>query len=448
VLSNLVLQLGHHLTKKLAKRLLSYFLKDNTMKKRIVLLLLIILFFWFGCQHEQEKKESPLTTDWCNDDTKANVDFLSYSSGSFNLHYLPGTAAEREQEEILDKRNSALVHILETLEIQEDRIIDIYMVPNRLCAKAHHIKTGAAFPWKAYIQVLYMDQPQTFERIHYGHEVTHIAAYNIDPDHLYHFRILEEGLAVFLDGSGRNNHQVFVQECFAFKLDLETAIQLNQEDVLCRSYAKAASFIQNLFEISSDADIFKAFYSGCYMFYSWEETPLGPDNQYLNAQKLIQLIDSQLRENYGITMNQFNKQWLTKLTPLAENGPIYLPADDIAEIQQLFAIRDQAISENNPELYRSTMEGFYCDILTDSERMLIAQFATHGLPPVKSNLIEVFDLGIRNCPYALAFFEKNINGIIETFKAYLERHAVGWRFLYVEDEPGRGDSYLILNQRR
>jgi hypothetical protein len=414
------------------------------MKKRVVLIILFILALGFGCKHEQEKKESPLTTDWCNDDTKANVDFLSYSSGSFNLHYLPGTAAERDREEILDKRNSALVNILETLQVQEDRIIDIYMVPNRRCAMAHNIRTGAAFPWKADIHVLYLDQPQTYERIHYGHEVTHIAAFHIDPDHLYHFRILEEGLAEFLDRSGRNYHQSFVQECFAYKLDLQTAVQLNEDDVLCRSYAKAASFIQNLFDISPDAEQFKAFYKGCYMFYSWDETPLGPDNQNLNVQKLIQLIESQLIEHYGITLNQFNNQWLTKLTPLAANGPIYLPADDIYEIQQLFTIRDQAISEGSPELYRSTMEGFYCDVLTDSERMLIAEHATYQLPPVKSNLIEVFDLGIRNFPFALAYFEKNINGNIETFKAYLERYAVGWRFFYVEDEPGRGYGYSTL----
>ena len=90
------------------------------------------------------------------------------------------------------------------------------------------------------------------------------------------------------------------------------------------------------------------------------------------------------------------------------------------------------------ESFCFSMEGFYCDVLTDSERMLIAEHATFQLPPVKSNLIEVFDLGIRNCPFALAYFEKNINGNIETFKAYLERYAVGWRFFYVEDEPGRG----------
>jgi hypothetical protein len=432
----------------LAKKLLSYFLKEDTMKKRIVLLLLIILVFGFGCQHEKEIKESPITTDWCDDDTKANVDFLVYSSGSFNLYYLPGTAAERDREDILDKRNSALAYISETLEIQEDRTIDIYMVPNRRCAIAHHIRTGAALPWKAEIQVLYMDHPQTFERIHYGHEVTHVAAYNIDYDHLYHFRIIEEGLAEFFDRSGRNYHQVFVQECFAYKLDLETAIQLNEDDIVCKSYAKAASFIQNLFEISPDADKFKAFHNGCYMFYSWDETPLGPDNQYLNVQKLIQLIDSQLEEHYGITLNQFNNLWLTKLTPLAANGPIYLPAGDINEIQQLFAIRDQAISEGSPGLYRSTMEGFYCDILTDRERMLIAEQATYELPPVKSNLIEVFDLGIRNYPYALAYFEKNVNGNTETFKAYLERYAVGWRFTYVEDEPGRSYRQSILTRYR
>jgi hypothetical protein len=408
------------------------------MKKNIVLVILIISILSFGCQHEPELRESPLATDWCNDDLMSSDDFLSYSAGSFILFYLPNTGAERDREEILEKRNSALIHILETLEIQEDRIIKIFMVPNRLCGLAHGIDTGIAYPWRAEIHVLYLDQPQTYEQIHYGHEVTHIAAYYLDIDHLYHFRILEEGLAEFFDASGRDYHQVFVQECFAYNLDLESAIQLNEDDVLCRSYAKAGSFLQHLFEMDPDIDKFKAFYKACYMSYSWDETPLDPDDHYLNAPRLILFIDRGLREHYGITLEQFNELWIRKLTPLAQNGPVYLPADDINEIQQLFAIRDQAISEGSSELYRSTMEGFYCDILSDNERMYIAMYTISGLPPVQSNLIDVFDMGIRNFPYAIALFEKNVNGNIETYRAYLEHYPLGWRFTYVEDELGRG----------
>lgn len=211
--------MDHHLTKILAKKLLSYFLEGNIMKKRVALLILIILILGLGCKHEQ--KESPLITDWCNDETYANVDFVSYSSGSFCLYYLPGTSAERDREDILDKRNSVLNRITGTLEIQEDRIIDIYMVPNRLSGQAHNTRGGSASPEQGSIQVLYLDHPQTYERIHYGHEVTHVAAYNIDLNHRYHLELLEEGLAEFFDGSGRNYHQVFVQYCFAYKLDTD-----------------------------------------------------------------------------------------------------------------------------------------------------------------------------------------------------------------------------------
>lgn len=87
------------------------------------------------------------------------------------------------------------------------------------------------------------------------------------------------------------------------------------------------------------------------------------------------------------------------------------------------------------------MEGFYCDVLADSERMSIAKHTVSGLPPVKSNVIEVFDLGIKNYPWALAYFDKNVNGNTETFKAYLERYPVGWRFYILQDEIGRGYGY-------
>ena len=84
-----VLKMEHHLTQNMAKKLLLKFL-ENTMKKSLALLILIIFALGFGCKHEQNEQEqkeneSPLTTDWCNDDTYANVDFVSYSSGSFCL---------------------------------------------------------------------------------------------------------------------------------------------------------------------------------------------------------------------------------------------------------------------------------------------------------------------------------------------------------------------------
>lgn len=70
-----------------------------------------------------------------------------------------------------------------------------------------------------------------------------------------------------------------------------------------------------------------------------------------------------------------------------------------------------------------------------------------NLPPVTSNVIEVFDLGIKNYLSALVYFEKKINGNTETFIANLERYPVGWRFNDIQDEQGRA-VVIQLSPRR
>lgn len=42
-----------------------------------------------------------LPIDLCDEDPMGNVDFISFYSGLLNLYYLPGTAAERDREDIL-----------------------------------------------------------------------------------------------------------------------------------------------------------------------------------------------------------------------------------------------------------------------------------------------------------------------------------------------------------
>lgn len=404
------------------------------MKKLTVLLIFIVLILTVGCRRNRES-ESILITDWCDESSMRDAEFISYSSGSFNLYYLAGTAAEQDREEILNKRNSALSIITEALDIEESRIIDIYMSPNRLAAEAHNVGSGRASPVQGRIQVLYLDDPQTYERSRFGHELTHVAAYNLDPDHPYHLMLIDEGLAEFFDQSGRNYHQAFVQECMAYGLDVATAIELNEDDVFARSYPKTASFIANLFGIDPDKDKFKAFYSGCYMTLSGN-TPYAPDNERLNGAKLVEIIDSQLVAHYGITLEQFNEWWLEELTPLLDEEPLRLSQEDIDEIKQLFAVRDKALSEGDADLYRSTMEGFYCDQWADSERMARAKRMTHDAAPVQSKVIEVFDMGIKNHPTALVHFERTVNGKTEIIKAWVEHFPVGWRVLSADDEAG------------
>lgn len=403
--------------------------------KKFAVHYLIISFLVLISVSCYEEAEEILITDLCDDDPMINIDFVSQYSGSFNLYYLPGTPAERDREVILSKRNYALEVISTALKIKETRIIDIYMSPNRLAAEAHNVKSGVAFPWKGRIEVLYLDDPQTYERSRFGHEVTHVLAYNLDPHHLYHLKLIDEGLAEIFDQSGRNYHQAFVQECMAYKSELASEILLNKDDIYVYSYPKAASFIQNLFDIDPDPNRFKAFYSGCYMYWDGNR-PYAPDLKPLDAKKLVEVINSKLIEHYGFNLEQFNKWWLESLTPYLEDEPLRPSQDDIDEIKKLFSVRDKALSAGDAKLYRSTMEGFYCDKWADSERMARAKRMTSNPTPVQSRVIEVFNMGIKNYPTAMVYFEKDVKGEKEYLNAWVEHYPVGWRFNFVEDEYG------------
>jgi len=226
-------------------------------------------------------------------------------------------------------------------------------------------------------------------------------------------------------------------------MDLAAAIQLDTGDVYVNSgysYSKSASFIQTLFDIDADANKFKAFYSGCDIYWNLSNDPYSPDGELIDADKLIEIIDRQLLVHYGITFEEFNKQWLDNLTPLLNTELPYLAEDDLNEIKQLFTVRDQAMSEGNAELYRSTMEGFYCDSLSDSERISIAEHTISKAAAGKSRVIDAFYLPIANYACALVYFEKAINGKIDILRAFLEHYPLGWRFTWVEDELGRGYS--------
>ena len=407
------------------------------MKKLIVFLIFDILILTFVSCIQEEKTKEILKTDWCDEDPMGNVDFISYYSGPFNLYYLPGTAAGRDRVEILNKRNSALEIITTALDVEESRIIDIYMTPSRRAAVAHNVESGVSFRAEGRIEVLYLDAPDSYEKNQYGHEVTHVVAFHLDPNHYFHLKLIDEGIAEFFDQSGRNFHQGFVQECRAYERDLTDVLQLNEEDIYAYSYPKAASFIQNLFDIDPDPDKFRAFYNGCYMHWSGDR-PLAPGGEILDAEKLEEIIDSQLRKHYSITLYQFNEMWLDELMPFLENEPLRPSQEDNNEIKYLFAVRDKALSEGNADLYRSTMEGFYCDRVSDKERMEQAERMTSFPSPVQCKVIEVFDMGIKNYPVAVVHYERKIKGENKILRAWVEHYPVGWRFDWVEDEYEAG----------
>lgn len=378
--------------------------------------------------------EEALVTDWCDEDALSEVDFAPHISGSFRVFYLPGTAAERDLADIVSVREEALTRISTALEITETRSIEIDIAPNRLAAVEHNIGAGLALPDWATLQILYLDDPESYERKHYGHELMHVMAYHLDEPNQRHWRILEEGLAEFFDQSGRDLHQVYFQECQGYGLPLASALAFNRSDTLGHDYGKAGSFVSQLFSLDDDPDTFKALYRDCRQ--SWQgDTPITPEGVELTGPVMEEILDTLLQQHYGVSFADFRAAWLDTLQAYGPEDIRRPSEEDQNQIKSLMATRDDAIRSQNSELLRATMEGFACDITTDQQRSEAVAADLHVVDERLSTVTEVYDFGLRNYAVALVVYTVDNDPRASSGMAEVEHYPLGWRVNWVFETP-------------
>ncbi|HVH43562.1 MAG TPA: hypothetical protein VM925_14505, partial [Labilithrix sp.] len=184
-----------------------------------------------------------VVTDVCDEDPMEHVDFAVREIAPFRIRYLPGTAAERDLVGIAETRRKALQNITRALHVDEPRTLELSFAPNPLAAMAHKIKGGGASPWGGRVMALYLEHPNTYERQRFGHELTHVVGFHLDPDHREHLPIVVEGLAELLDQSGREPHRTFADVLRARGIAPRDAVMLGDRDVEDVDYPKAHSFV-------------------------------------------------------------------------------------------------------------------------------------------------------------------------------------------------------------
>jgi hypothetical protein len=284
---------------------------------------------------------------------------------------------------------------------------------------------------EARIEVLYLDEPNTYERVHYGHELTHAVIHQIEPGHR-HLKLLEEGIAEALDQSERDLHVVYAQSIRAKKLSVADAVRSVPEDATSPSYPKAGSFVRCLLSQSPDPARFQSFWRQ--MRVNWKgSTPSGFDGAALDADGIDAMTDVALKTSYGIDLATLRARWKAELERRLSEPPVVPSTEDVAAITKLFAARDAAISSRDASAYRATLDGFYCrDGWLDDERAERSRKEANGAE-VASRILEVLDTGIKNYPTVHVRFEerRSEEGRETTTErsAILEKFAVGYRFL-------------------
>ena len=374
-----------------------------------------------------------LSTDRCDDAAHAGEAWKQTASHHFALNFFAGTPADLDQSDILAKREAAYNEIRTALGVTQEPLVTAYLTPSRLAASANGRGAGTAYPGQNRIEVLYTGADDSYESNRYGHELTHILEAYIDPVNLRRHPFMSEGLAEYLDQSGRDMHAAYAQQLLA---GMETRVRLTtleSRDVSARNYGRAGSFVQLLVErygMPTFLDIFRAtavtWTNGC-----WTHAKVGCVN---TPEKLTAMLDDAIQTKAYETWAVVQQAWEQKVHEALASADTELPAADVKEIENLVRVGDLAIARRDADMYRSTLDGFYCDATADAMRDEVSRRAVSAMTGMTSKIEGIRATGIKNFRTAQVFVRRtDSRGLASFITLSVEHLPMGWRVTWGPD---------------
>ncbi len=375
----------------------------------------------------------PVPTDGCDDPSYLEADWQTTESGALRLHVLPGSAAEHDLADIAATRQRAYDDIREALAIEAAPVLDLYLSPSRVAAQQLGVGAGLAYPGEDRLEVIYTGSADGYETRHYGHELSHLLAYYIDPARAYHLPLFEEGLAEVLDQSQRDLHRAYAANLVA-GVELRSRLAgFDDGDVWGSNYGRAGSLVSFLIDtygMSTFLELWRAAYL------DWEEgCAFHPDYGCVeDAMTLEVMLDGVLTAVTGDGWDVVAQRWSSVVQDALSAPAARLSAADEAEIENLVALMDAAAVTDDPEAYRSVMDGFYCDWLDEAGRQAVAERAVAAYAEVRSEVVAVHPIATVNFTAAVAVVQRReLSGAVGLAVLWLERFPIGWRVTYGPD---------------
>lgn len=374
-----------------------------------------------------------LSTDRCDDATHAGEPWLQAASQHFALYFFHDTAAQADQDEILAKREAAYNEIRAALGVTEEPTVSAFLTPSRLAASANGRGAGTAYPGLDRIEVLYTGAHDGYESNRYGHELTHILDAYIDPLNPRRHPFMAEGLAEYLDQSGRDMHAAYAQQLLAGNETRVRLTTLETRDVSARNYGRAGSFVQLLVErygMPTFLDIYRAtavtWTNGC-----WTHAKVGCIN---TPEKLTTMLDGAIQAKGYETWAVVQQVWEQKVHEALASADTALPEEDVQEIENLVRVGDLAIARRDAAMYRSTLDGFYCDATADAMRDQVSSRAVSAMSGTTSKIEGIRATGIKNFRTAQVFVRRTDSRGLSTFiNLSVEHFPEGWRVTWGPD---------------
>jgi uncharacterized protein (DUF2237 family) len=149
---------------------------------------------------------------------------------------------------------------------------------------------------------------------------------------------------------------------------------------------------------------------------------------------LTNMLDGVLTARTGESWATVAAAWKTEVESHLATVKMNLGTADKNAITNLVNLMDQAIVTGDADVYRSTMEGFYCEWLGEAGRADIAQRTVDALSGSTSTVWRIFPTSAGNFPTARALvLRTDSRGIRSFHNLSLEKLPQGWRVSYGPD---------------
>jgi hypothetical protein len=386
-------------------------------------------------QQEEAQPLVPLVTDMCDEPTYSGVSWQVLSTDHLVLSFLPGTEAAADAAAIAERLEAAYEEIRESLGVPTEPVIAINLSPSRRAAYAHNFGFGRAWPQANRYDVVYTGASDSYELQRYGQLLTTTLDFHINPNSRYRHPLLAVGVAELLDQSGRDLHAAYANNLAA---GLESRVyfaDFDSKDVNGRNVGRSGSLVQFLVD-RYGMDTFMSIYGATAI--TWNSSYGCNWNLSIGCvstpEQVTYMLDAALRTIVDVAWADLQPEWAQTVQAALDDMSIGMPRRATNEIGNVLRVMDHAISTDDAAEYRSTLEGFYCDWGGDDVRGDIAERAVTAYGQVHTQLLGLYDTGIKNFSTAQALVMRTEGNELPTFQTIqLEHVPAGWRVSWGPD---------------
>lgn len=373
-----------------------------------------------------------IVTDMCDDATYTDAAWKNRASSHFNLSFPAGSPADLEQAAITSRLEAAYADIRTQLGITAEPILTVNLSPSRVAAQANGKAMGRVWPSVPRYDSVYTGASDSYENTQYGQLVTKALDYYLDSSNRYRLPVLSAGVAQVMDQSKRNYHDAYAKQLLAGVESRVYIAELEDSDVWGNNTGRAGSLVKFLIEnygMEQFMDIYRAsaltWNGRCYdSAYGCIDT----------AAQATAMLDGILMNNLGEDWSEIQPLWQAEVESALERVAAGMDEGTIAEVENLLAIMDKAITLDSAFLYRTTMEGFYCDWGGEPQRQEISARVVKAFGSSRTQLLALYDTGTRNFATANALVMRTSDDGAPMFATInLEHMPVGWRVSYSPD---------------